>query len=442
MKIKKYLIAFSLIVGTLFFVAPKETAAEELDLDVKSAIAVDFDTGKIFYEKDSDEVLGLASITKLISIYVVLDAIKAGEITWEDTVTIPAYLYPLSLNWELSNVPLYEGNTYTVKDLYEASLISSANAAVIALSYHVSGSEEAFVAKMKEKLESIGITDATVVNASGLNNSYLGENYVPGTPADGENYLSAKDIAILARHLLTDYPEILETTKIPTATFGANTSLPYEMVNWNWMLPGLVNYKEGVDGLKTGTTDIAGACFVGTMEKDGHRMITVVQHANDHENNASARFIETNKLMDYVLNNWQLTTVDPTTFALPKKHLNVQYGKEASVDLTLSDSNPFSVWVKNGEMPEITAEINQHLLDNDALKAPVSKNLTVGKFTITDQDDLGYLESADGEKEITIKTAEKVEKANVFERFLQGAKNIGTKVVHFFQNLFFILPNY
>ena len=103
---------------------------------------------------------------------------------------------------------------------------------------------------MKEQLKDWGIKDATIVNASGLNNSYLGENRPEGTGENDENQMSAQDVAIVARHLILDFPEILDVSSTTTQMFGENTQSPVEMVNWNWMLPGFVNYKEGVDGLK------------------------------------------------------------------------------------------------------------------------------------------------------------------------------------------------
>ena len=157
---------------------------------------------------------------------------------------------------------------------------------------------------MKEQLKDWGIKDATIVNASGLNNSYLGENRPEGTGENDENQMSAQDVAIVARHLILDFPEILDVSSTTTQMFGENTQSPVEMVNWNWMLPGFVNYKEGVDGLKTGTTELAGACFVGTITKNDQRIITVVLNADGHAENPSARFNETDRLMDYCYDNW------------------------------------------------------------------------------------------------------------------------------------------
>ena len=262
--------------------------AEEIknfSIDAKAAFSVDFDTGKILYDQEGETPMGIASVTKIISLYLVAEQVKQGKLTWEDPVEISQYAADLSVAPDLSNVPLHRDVQYTVKDLYEASYIQSANAAVVALAEKIAGSEPAFVDQMKDKLTEWGITDAKIVNASGLNNTYLGENLYPGSTSTDENELSAKDVAIVARHLLQDFPEVLEVTSTVTKTFGEGSYSPVEMVNWNWMLPGFINAKDGVDGLKTGTTDLAGACFVGTAVRDGQRIITVVLNVNGHAEN-------------------------------------------------------------------------------------------------------------------------------------------------------------
>ncbi len=364
---------------------------EENVIDAKAAIAVDAKTGKIFYAQNADEVLGIASMTKLLSIYLVLDAIKEEKIKWQDTVSIPDYLYPLSQNMELSNVPLYPENTYTVKDLYEASLIVSANAAVIALANYVAGDEAKFVSLMKEKLASLNIEDAKIVNSSGLTNVYLGENRVLGTELDDENYMSAKDMAKMTRQLLLDHPEILETTKLAKKEFGEKLAEPLQMESWNWMLPGLSNETAGVDGLKTGTTDLAGACFVGTREKDGQRVITVVMHANQHDQDPKARFVETAKLLNEVDNHWRLEMITPQDVTFTPNELPVTRGMEKIMPLTLKETSAREIWVKDQEKPTFKVAINENLLQDGSLVAPIHQGIEVGKIEMVSKDTLGFL---------------------------------------------------
>jgi len=195
-------------------------AAEDLDIRAKAAISVDADTGKIFYEQNSDKAMGIASTTKLISLYLVEDAIQNGELSWEDEVPISDDVAELSENLDLSNVPLSQDEHYTVRDLFEAAVIESANAATIALAEEVAGSEEKFVQQMRQQVEDWGIVDAKIVNSTGLSNEFLGDNIYPGTSKKDENELSARDLAIVARNLLQDFPDILVGSKIPEKEFS------------------------------------------------------------------------------------------------------------------------------------------------------------------------------------------------------------------------------
>ncbi len=387
---------YSLIAGlaTLFFIAgiplishAEETTftAEEIknfSIDAKAAFSVDFDTGKILYDQEGETPMGIASVTKIISLYLVAEQVKEGKLTWEDPIEISQYASDLSVTPDLSNVPLHRDVQYTVKDLYEASYIQSANAAVVALAEKIAGSEPAFVDQMKDKLTEWGITDAKIVNASGLNNTYLGENLYPGSTSTDENELSAKDVAIVARHLLQDFPEVLEVTSTVTKTFGEGSYSPVEMVNWNWMLPGFINAKDGVDGLKTGTTDLAGACFVGTAVRDDTKTVAV------------------------------------------------KNGKELTVPIAVKKD--LSVWVRKDMDPkDFTTTIDYNkTMNEETVSAPVAKATNLGKVTATiPADTLGYM---DGSKEVPtteLITTKAVEKANIFV--------IGWRsVANFFTNLF------
>lgn len=284
---------------------------------------------------------------------------------------------------------------------------------------------------MKEQLKDWGIKDATIVNASGLNNSYLGENRPEGTGENDENQMSAQDVAIVARHLILDFPEILDVSSTTTQMFGENTQSPVEMVNWNWMLPGFVNYKEGVDGLKTGTTELAGACFVGTITKNDQRIITVVLNADGHAENPSARFNETDRLMDYCYDNWSEKELGKANASIPSlKTIDVKDGKESTVPVVLK--SPVKVWVRNdmdtGKLT-ITPTLDKKQVTDNEIQAPMDKGTKIGTATITLADDkLGYLEdnNAPSTEIITDKT---VEKANIFV--------IGwRRVAEFFGNLF------
>lgn len=435
-----YFIAMTLLF-CFFSTAPlwADETQNNFSIDAKAAIAVDADTGKIFYAQDSTTPMPIASITKVLSIYVVYDKIKNEELDLLDQVVISPQLAELSTKPELSNVALVANQAYTVESLIHASLIQSANAAVMALGEKVAGSQEQFVNLMRQKAESLGITDAKIISVSGLNNRDLGDFRYPGTGDDEENEMSAQDVAIIAKHFIADYPEVLNITSTVQENFGENTAQPSIMQNWNQLLPGLPLQKEGVIGLKTGTTDLAGACFVGVIRQNSREVITVVLHANNQANDSNARFVETSKLMDYALNQWQEITLSATdlTNAIQSK-LAVIDGKQASVSLKVND--PYKLWVP---VPFDIKQLKyEEQLEVQSIQAPVQMHREIGTLVINNPtDNYGYLpDSQTPESQIKIVTANAVEKENFFVLWLRQVKNIAQNAwMHtkqFFQSLF------
>lgn len=418
-----------LVIFVLFFqslIGIPVQAADEFSVNANAGYAIDADSGKVFFNQDGDTPKGIASITKTITAYLVLEAIKQQKITWEQEVPISEYAVDLSTVPELSNVTLVRDQKYTVKELFEAMIVQSANACAVALAELIAGNEHTFVNQMREQLTEWGIKDATIINASGLSNVYLGEHIYPGTQENDENLMSARDVAIVAQHLIKDFPEILETSKIKEKTFAPNSSQPTEMENWNVMLFDGPNYKEGVDGLKTGTTDLAGACFVGTIQKDGRRVITVILNALNQPNDENARYVETSKLMDYCLNNWrqQEVTVAGQTPA-DKKELKVTEGKKKTVALAME--KPVTLWIRSDMDPKnltIKTTLDHSLLDNNAIIAPVHKNEKIGTVSVAlAQDTLGYVQENEGAKTDLV-TKNEVEKASTFELIWQKITGI------------------
>ncbi len=424
---KKLFIPFVMGIIFLLFssIFTANVAAEDLDIRAKAAISVDADTGKIFYEQNSDKAMGIASTTKLISLYLVEDAIQNGELSWDDEVAISDDVAELSENLELSNVPLSQDEHYTVQDLFEAAVIESANAATIALAEKVAGSEEKFVEQMRQQVEDWGIIDAKIVNSTGLSNEFLGDNIYPGTSKKDENELSARDLATVARNLLQDFPDILEVSKIPEKEFGQGTSTPFDMENFNKMLPGLLAEKDGVDGLKTGTTDLAGACFVGTIEKDGQRIITVVLNATDHDDieNEAARFDETSKLMDYTFDHWKQETLLTDNDRIPDlASVDVPQGKKQTLPVAVEDE--IKLWLPSDKTTEDVSY--QSSLNNQEVQAPVKAGTDIGNVQAqVEDDDLGYLDNEEAKKSSNsaIITTEGTEKANIFTTTWRNIKN-------------------
>ena len=242
------------ILTSLFFISvvlfsgkPVLASTNSLSLKGEAAILIDAETGKVLYEKNADQLLGVASMSKMMTEYIVLEAIEEGKIHWDQKVRINEFIHRLSSpNLGLSTVGLTQDEEYTVKELYDSMVIHSANASTVALAELLAGSEANFVKMMNEKAEELGLQDYHFVNSTGLNNSDMLGGHPEGTDVNDENKMSARATAQLAYRLLKDYPEVLQTASQPVLEFRG-----VEYKNFNWMLPGLIFEYDGVDGLKT-----------------------------------------------------------------------------------------------------------------------------------------------------------------------------------------------
>ena len=376
---KKLIIVFAFF---LAFFGGKISADDNFDVAAKHAIAVEATTGKILYEKDATTSDGIASMTKILTVYMVYKEIEQGKLSWNTEVPISDYAYDLTANSDASNVPM-EARQYTVEQLVNAAMVASANSAAIALAEQIGGTESKFVDMMKAQLEEWGITDATLVNASGLNNSYLGDHIYPGSASTDENMMSAKDIAIIAQHLITEYPDILKITNQTTANFDGIT-----MNTYNYMLNGMPYERSGVDGLKTGTTELAGASFVATSIENGMRIISVVMHADGWEDNEYARFEVTNNLLNYIKSNYEMTTVIKAGKTYQHSKAIINDGKAKTVSAIASaDLN-----VVRRINTDISADFSTN---TEGYAAPISKGQQVGTITYNDTQIVGsgYLDS-------------------------------------------------
>jgi D-alanyl-D-alanine carboxypeptidase (penicillin-binding protein 5/6) len=368
-------------------------AEERLGIHVDGAILIDADSGKILYEENADTPLGIASMTKMMVEYILFEAIKEGKITWDQEYKVNDYTYAISQDRRLSNVPLRRDGTYTIRELYEALAIYSANAATIAIAETIAGTETEFLKLMNEKANEFGLTDYKFVNTTGLNNSDLQGMHPQGTGANDENVMPAKSVATLAYYLLKDYPEVLQTTSINTKYFREGTTDEIKMDNWNFMLPGFVYEYQGVDGLKTGTTDFAGYNFTGTALRNGKRLIAVVMKAVDANGVGSyeARFDATRALFDYGFNQFSEVEFYPAGYQFEEqKELDVVKGKENSVAISVKE--PIRMTVKTNEKdlykPELT--IDESKLTKGALQAPVEKDTVVGQVKLVKSEGTDY----------------------------------------------------
>lgn len=370
------------------------------DLNVKSALAFDLKNGQIFYAKNAKQKLPVASLSKLITVYLTLQAIKDGKLSWDQKVTADKDIAAVANNTDFANVSIKQGHSYTIRQLYRATLIESANDAAMMLAKANAGNQQAFVIKMRELLKSWNIKGAQIYTPDGLPNYSLGSQTFSANRS-AENELSATDMAIIITHLLKDFPQVIETTKIANATFDNKIA----MQNWNWMLSGLSQYdsRYPLDGLKTGTTDAAGACFAGTMIKNGRRIVTIVMGARHKDGNDPARFTETKKLLTYIFNNYQLYILKKNQAVSGVSAVKVKSGKIKTLTPVLQKDT--GVWLRNDQ--KIQGQFNQSFIS-----APLKKGANVGKILDTSIPALNENNCLT----LPATVSEDVQQANFFER--------------------------
>jgi serine-type D-Ala-D-Ala carboxypeptidase (penicillin-binding protein 5/6) len=423
--------ALAMIMFFSLFAGVNQAKAEAaLNINADGAILVDAETGKVLYEKNADNVLGIASMTKMMTEYILLDSVKKGKVKWDQEYHVSDLVYKISQRRDLSNVPLRADGTYTVRELYEAMAIYSANAATIAIAEIIGGSETNFVKKMNEKAKVLGLKDYKFVNSTGLNNrDYKGEQ-PEGTGAEQENVMSSRAVAKLAFHLINDFPDVLKTASTPKKVFREGTTDQINMINWNWMLPSLDYGYKGMDGLKTGTTDFAGYCFTGTASRDGKRFITVVQNAKDASGQGGykARFEETRKMMDYAFSNYTTEQIVPKHYQVKgHKTLPVTKGKEDQVKIYTKSAIKMVVLngEKNNYKPVLVLDKNK-VNSKGEITAPVKKGETVGYVTIKPKngEKVSFL-TEEGQKKVKVDViaGQDVEKANWFVLMMRGIGN-------------------
>lgn len=402
---------FSVLAG----IPAKANAETDLGLHVDAAILIDADSGKILYEQNADTSLGIASMTKMMTEYLLLDAIDAGTVKWDQEYHVTDYTYKMSQNRALSNVPLRRDGTYKIKELYEAMAIYSANAATVAIAETIAGTETEFLKLMNKKAEELGLKGYKFVNSTGLNNADLFGMQPAGTGPNDENVMPAKSVAKLAYHLLKDHPDVLKTSKIAEKKFREGTDDSIDMVNWNYMLPELAYKYEGVDGLKTGTTDFAGHCFTGTAERNGTRLISVVMKAVG-EDPKKARFDETAKLFNYGFSQFSKQEIIPANYKFKDQEtIKVTKGKENKAAIAVKE--PVSFMVKSSEKDLYKPKL---VLDKKSLEAEVKKDTVVGKLVLerSEGTDYGFIDGKDLKADVV--TTEAVERAGGISLFFQG----------------------
>ena len=418
-------------------------ANDQLGIHVAGAILIDADTGKVLYEENADKPLGIASMTKMMTEYLLFEAIEEGKISWDQEYKVNDYTYKISQDGRLSNVPLRADGTYTIRELYEALAIYSANAATIAIAETIAGTETEFLKLMNAKAEELGLKDYKFVNSTGLNNADLQGMHPAGTGPDDENVMPAKSVAKLAKRLIDDYPEVLETTQVTTKVFREGTDDATKMDNWNFMLPGFVFEYEGVDGLKTGTTNFAGHSFTGTAKRGDKRLISVVMKAVDANGEGSykARFDATRALFDYGFAQFSEVELIPAGYTFDKqKTVDVHKGKKDAVEIAVKDS--VKMMIKSNDKELYTPEfvLDESKFKDGKLEAPVKKGTVIGhvKMVNTEGTDLGYVDEGLYAGEVVV--TEAVDKAGWFKLSMRATgsffANVWGSATDFIKGLF------
>lgn len=375
---KKILILLLLLIS-IPLVKAEET--EDLAPNAKSAIMIEASTGEILFQKNKDEKLAPASMTKMMSMLLIMEEIENGNLKWNEMITTSEKASSMGG----SQIFLKVGEKMTVEDLLKGVAIASGNDAVVALAERVSGSEEQFVKRMNTRAKDLGLKNTNFINATGLT-------------ADN-HYSSAYDMSLIAKELVK-HEKILEFTSTYEDYLRKDTKSPFWLVNTN----RLVRFKEGVDGLKTGFTDEAGYCLTATMKKDNMRLITVVMK----EENTSKRSADTTKMLDYGFNIYMVQTILDEKTTIEKK--KVELGKTLTTEIVPKE-NITILNKKSDDQKNITYKTNIN-----KIIAPVKKGDKVGTIDIIEDNNI--ISTIDA----TVK--EDISKANILTIYLRNLKEI------------------
>ena len=346
----KQRIALLLIPILLLSLVPCIKAAE-LEIPAPSAILIDGATGTVLYEKNAHERLAPASVTKVMTLLLVMEALDGGQISWDDRVTAS----PAAAAKGGSQIYLEPGEQLSMDEMIKSVVVSSANDCATALAEHIAGSEAAFVEKMNERAAALGLKDTHFVNCTGLDDE----------PNAAEHLTSAYDLAMLSRELLRhdrirDYTTIWMDT-VRDGKFGlSNTNK-------------LVRFYDGTTGLKTGYTSAAGHCLAASAKRDGMELIAVVLHCSS----STDRFESAKTLLNHGFANYALVSPEPSDVLSPIK---VTLGEQDLVTPVLRETAP--ILIEKGELSRITKAVD---LPTE-LEAPIVQGQELGTMTLSAGD--------------------------------------------------------
>ena len=325
------------------------STAQAVEVAAPSAILMEKDTGTILFAKDEHAKLEPASVTKVMTILLTMEAIDSGQLSYETVVTASAHACSMGG----SQIWLKENEQMTVADMLKAVCVVSANDCAVALGEQIAGSEEAFVERMNQRAKELGMMDTTFKNATGL-------------PAEG-HVTSAYDIALMSRELVLNHPDIRQYTTIWMDTLRDGAS---ELVNTN----KLIRFYEGATGLKTGSTDSALYCLSATAERDGMELIAVIMKGATSDQ----RFEDAKTLLSYGFSAYALEHVTPET---PLPPVPVVLGTQATVQPVLGEGATLLLErAKAGNLQQSVTLLEK-------IDAPVTAQTQLGTLTITSGDE-------------------------------------------------------
>lgn len=357
-----------------------DTAA--FQMDARAAYAIDAESGQVLYQKNATKRYPIASVIKILTLGVILQDIRNHHLKWDQKIKITPAVAKMADDWHFSNVPLMNGEEYTVRQLVDSMMLVSADGSTEALALADAGSTEAFNKKMMAFAKKAGVTDIKIYNMIGLPNGDLGKHKLKGVDKDAENLLSAKDVALISKYLVENYPETLDITKQKFANFDVTKDQQYLMTNVNALLPqnGFAPKDGEIDGLKTGNTDRAGKCIVSTGTFAGRRIILVALHTKGEWNDQSKMQQDFyNKLID----EYQPVEIKKVNDLSAKlTSVKVKNGKnknKANIKLTKKTT----VWLpKNIKLQATKPTLRVQGDDQKQLTAPLKKNQQVGSIEL------------------------------------------------------------
>ena len=359
----------------------KAEEIEDLAPNAKSAIMIEASTGEILFQKNAYEKLPPASMTKMMSILLILEEIEKGNLKWDDEIVASE----TAASMGGSQIFLEAGEKMTVTELLKGISIASGNDATVAMAEKIAGTEEAFVKRMNERAKGLGLKNTHFVNSTGL---------------DIDNhYSSAYDMSLIAKELVK-HEKILEFTGTYEEYLRKDSDNPFWLVNTN----RLVRFYKGVDGLKTGYTSSAGYCLTATAKRDDMRLITVVMNEPD----TSKRSSDTTKMLDYGYNVYTVENIIDNSTTIDKK--KVELGKKEEVDI-ISKETITILRKKSDKDRNIVYKANI-----DKIVAPVKKGDKVGTIDIIEDNKVISIIEA------TVK--EDINKASIFTILYRNIKNI------------------